>query len=634
MAISTGTPPLQSTSFPGMFGDPVQQKVQQANDEGRLTNSQRVILDSIQSPLTSTVFSYNLGGASPGDVKALAERSKRYSAMVDKFVGHPVSHSLSSDEQIQQVGNYDRQTSERQVRETVRGIGGGKISAGEFRVLNDYGTATETLRGQLKGDGYTQKERETLEGRFTTYDTMLKKFLGEDATPAPTQKSSSDALFNQAKSEGAPGNFGGFSGSSEAERKILADRSKGYSAALLKSGGLIEPSDRQGIRQTINGPVRKLEDWKEPPVTDHAMDRLKAMFGSIDKSRDGKLTRPEMLAALSDPKWKGDDARVLAAATRVFDEISVNEAPGTAMAGTFSIGGNSESRNTLSLASLSDDKGPIKTMLSHSYADFKDLPKGPQSLYGKDSAPNLRSLQQGSEGDCWALASVTSMKPGEVQRMLEQRPDGSYMVKFPGRKPEAVAALTDGERQFYSSSNGSWSGVLEKGLRQVMEREALAKGKNLDFSDLMNGGLMGRSTEILTGQGSKDYVFAGMSAQNLSSQQGMIPMLDRPAEYAFSPKKVGGLLSDAFAQGKPVTAATSPLNDKQGSRVGGQGHAYAVIGYDEKSQTVTLRNPWGKGEKADVDGKDDGLFQMPMAEFQSSFSFMNIGGQAQKAGVK
>lgn len=57
------------------------------------------------------------------------------------------------------------------------------------------------------------------------------------------------------------------------------------------------------------------------------------------------------------------------------------------------------------------------------------------------------------------------------------------------------------------------------------------------------------------------------------------------------------------------------------------GHAYSVQGYDPKTQTVTVHNPWGKDETADVDGKDDGVFTMPLKEFQASFSFMNIGHQ-------
>lgn len=644
MAFNFGVP-AQSTpnpvQLPPVYGtvDPVEQKVQDAHQNGQLSNSQRVILDSVQYPMTGLLHNLDLAGFKPVDAKVLADRHQRYQKLSDQFIGHPAGQALSTDDQMVQVGTYDRQLHQRQVRDTVQGIGSGKISLGEFRVLNDFGRQTEIMRGQLKGGGYTAAERETLEGRYRSYDGMLQKFLGEDKTAAQGPKTAADAIFQEAKKEGQTqggfGSYGGFAGfaPTAAEASMLKDHSKGYAQALIKSGGTIEPMDRDEIRQAVQGPTRKVT-YPDANLTDKVpMERLQSLFSSVDKSKDGKLTRGELISALSDPRFKGNDARVLAAATRAFDSISIDEnasGPG-AMGGmfpmTFTGLGQDNSKRTLSLADLKADTGPIQKMLSASYHDLSELPKGPQTLYNGAAGPDLNSLRQGSEGDCWALASMTSQKPEHLKGLLEQRPDGGYSVKFPGRKPEQVAPLTDGERYFYASSNGNWAGVLEKGMRQVMERDAKAAGKDLNYRDIMQGGHTGRATEILTGQASKDFVFTAMASQQLSAKGGPMPTLDRSADVSLDPEKTSRLLTDAFATGKPVTASTLPLNDKEHSRLAGQGHAYSIQGYDPKTQTLTIRNPWGKDESADVDGKDDGVFKMSLKEFQSSFSFMNIGNQ-------
>ena len=52
-------------------------------------------------------------------------------------------------------------------------------------------------------------------------------------------------------------------------------------------------------------------------------------------------------------------------------------------------------------------------------------------------------------------------------------------------------------------------------------------------------------------------------------------------------------------------------------------HAYTLLGVEEKDgqQLVRLRNPWGSFESGS-DGKDDGVFTMPVAEYQKAFTMM------------
>ena len=47
-------------------------------------------------------------------------------------------------------------------------------------------------------------------------------------------------------------------------------------------------------------------------------------------------------------------------------------------------------------------------------------------------------------------------------------------------------------------------------------------------------------------------------------------------------------------------------------------HAYTVLGFDDATQTVTLRNPWG--EHPDPDG----VFRLPFAVFLQDFNIYSL----------
>jgi hypothetical protein len=58
------------------------------------------------------------------------------------------------------------------------------------------------------------------------------------------------------------------------------------------------------------------------------------------------------------------------------------------------------------------------------------------------------------------------------------------------------------------------------------------------------------------------------------------------------------------------------------------GHALTMLGYDEESDKVTLRNPWGHGEWIHQESEDDGIFEMPLKDFYTSFRWMATSAEA------
>jgi cytolysin (calcineurin-like family phosphatase) len=84
---------------------------------------------------------------------------------------------------------------------------------------------------------------------------------------------------------------------------------------------------------------------------------------------------------------------------------------------------------------------------------------------------------------------------------------------------------------------------------------------------------------------------------------------------------------------KPVAAGTFGEHDKRVSytNTGVHGdHFYTVLGAVEEGgkKYIQLRNPWGSSEPGDgkLDGKDDGIFKLPVADFMKMYENIEFGG--------
>ncbi len=81
-------------------------------------------------------------------------------------------------------------------------------------------------------------------------------------------------------------------------------------------------------------------------------------------------------------------------------------------------------------------------------------------------------------------------------------------------------------------------------------------------------------------------------------------------------------ISDALAKDAIVTASCyRGENVLEGIA---DWHAYSVLSWNEDEGTVGLRNPWGRGEPVNEngkarDGRDDGRFQLSLEEFLQNF---------------
>lgn len=210
---------------------------------------------------------------------------------------------------------------------------------------------------------------------------------------------------------------------------------------------------------------------------------------------------------------------------------------------------------------------------------------------------------QGNVGDCYlisSLASVAKTHPELLAKAVKTNRDGSYTVTFHERNPgetksRPVEVTIDGTfanrrgRLEYASARETkelWPLIFEKAY-------AAWKGG----FPAIEGGMAVQTLEALTG--AKGDFFTVNSSSN-------------PEEIF---KKLKNSLAD-----KGCAIALSKTWDASEQGIVAD-HAYTVLSVSEKGgkKFVELRNPWGEREPGH-DGRDDGVFTMPLEKFLTSFA--------------
>jgi hypothetical protein len=218
------------------------------------------------------------------------------------------------------------------------------------------------------------------------------------------------------------------------------------------------------------------------------------------------------------------------------------------------------------------------------------------------------------QGGCGMVAGLSGMAQSPplrkaITEAIRDNGDGTYTVRFfevPGapRPPKEHLVQVDGRlphvngRPIYGNTRdggSSWVGLLEK---------AYAQWRGGDYNQLA-----GPATEIF---------------KALTGRIGAVWDLPNSADSQFQ------LLRRSLDAGEAVTAAPSQFDDfrYQGTNIFTM-HQYTVVDCFERDggRFVKLRNPWGRVEP-EGDGKDDGVFDLPLATFGRLFMKVYTSGQA------
>lgn len=227
-----------------------------------------------------------------------------------------------------------------------------------------------------------------------------------------------------------------------------------------------------------------------------------------------------------------------------------------------------------------------------------------QPLLEEQIAPEL--IQQGVAGSCVLLATLAGTSAEDLRSMLQDNGDGSHTVNFADGVSETVSDPTLAERLYHSSGAGAdrWPAIFEIATAQ---RVVMAEGRKADG---LRGAIDGISPELAI------PAISGRPIENTN--------LD---EVSISDTRQ--ILADAVANDGPVIcgsrarALSDFINVEELQNGIANGHCYAVLGYERDTDMVKLQNPWHKGEWAFAqDGIDDGVFEMPVRDFYSSFRWV------------
>ncbi len=344
------------------------------------------------------------------------------------------------------------------------------------------------------------------------------------------------------------------------------------------------------------------------PGSDRFVDRALSNFDEWDSDSNGYLSDSEIANAVNDSDNTGADASAAAALHRNQDDLEElsNDEWGDENDGV-------TKRDLAEYNRQLDDGGTDVTRSTEfGYNDGnRRIRETSRELFNGEAS--TEHLRQGRNGTCDLVAaagSIAAQDAGDDTRnrledMIQDNEDGTYTVNFPDQDPVTVDAPTDAEIARYSTAgeNGLWMTVLEK-----------AYGQNATFG-----------SDVAGDAGST--ALPGTAASNLSGGSD-VDVLDLTGQATTRQK-----MTSAFAENRPVTAHMNRDMDPWGdNRYQGlpQGHAYSVTGYDPDTDTITLRNPWGRTEWTNEDGQprdgvDDGTFTMTVEEFHNTFSNVAYG---------
>ncbi len=333
-------------------------------------------------------------------------------------------------------------------------------------------------------------------------------------------------------------------------------------------------------------------------------------MNKLDANNNGFISSRELVNKMQDPNITGREAALVGTLIKNQGKIQ-NLSNDNSLLETDGI----SKKDILALDQLPNDnklKNEVDSQyyydlskINNAHAKFNNIfdDQGKMKLSPKVSDINFQDLKQGSTGDCYFLAALSSLaqhSPQKIIDMVKDNKDGTFTVKF-SDKSVTVKAPTDTELGLYAEGK-AWVPVIEKAY-SVYRNETIFLPKENPY-DKSGGGSM------ITGRGIKDLTGSNFDTDLLMTT---------------STNTTRTKLKSAVANNKMMTASIAKNPFGKNSLGLPDGHVYSIVGYDEKTDKVKIRNPWGQTEAQDKsgsarDGNDDGICELSMQEFNKTFS--------------
>ena len=503
----------------------------------------------------------------PGTFQAQAVSIKDQRGANERISGRVDNNLLKSQEKV------------------VRSVLEDKLSLAHFAdAVSDLNNVA-TAHAQLRPGGVSQKEFKVLQGQIRS--------AGQEASETVSPQTL--GLYEGLKS-----------GTLEPDSVVTElnwQSQRAYGRALQERGGVTFRDERSKLRASQVSDAPKSENEKPEffvhPELKTFVDESVRVFTKLDDDSNGLIDRREARKLLTSYQQMGLSPAV--ATTFYSRQLEIASLRDDAKPGD-------ESVSLDELKKLSPENHPFRasqdfqrvvTRVSKRY-DFesqRDSEESSPFIVGDDF--RALNVHQGREGSCWLLSNLPAISNDTLAEII--KPDGeNYRVSLADQRSTLVEPLNEVEKRIYSAGDGSWSGLLEKGVSQLFDLE----GRDI------NGGLTSEARALLTGRNTQKH--------NLLRRNPDGPELRDPEVLA-------RVLEQALEDGGAVFASAHPADYDQGiSKISAAGHGYTVLSVNAEEHSISVRNAWGRGEKADTDGLNDGVFELSTLEFLANFSFLDI----------
>jgi hypothetical protein len=337
---------------------------------------------------------------------------------------------------------------------------------------------------------------------------------------------------------------------------------------------------------------------KSPENARLLLAAVRANFDKWNTSHDVALTKAEIETDMQDPSVKGDAAAALAALKWGTKSVPEGQPPIA-----YSLADFDELEKALA-AGDKPDKPYLLGILSRFMAARKKLQTESRELFSA-GVPHLVAIRQDWDSDCYfnsAVGSLAQASPQSIAKLIQPNPDGTFMVAFPGKAAERIPAPTDAEIAAYTdAADGIWFNVLEKAyakIRPISPKQAT--NEPIDAATLI-GGNENAVMALVSGHPTKVTRF---------------PLTSNQTADARFLQQVRLELAAAFHNHLAVVTAKFH-------------HAYAVVAYDPRTDTITIHNPYdGNGSEGMPDGQSvpssGGYFSLSTEKFVMNFKNMGV----------
>ena len=339
---------------------------------------------------------------------------------------------------------------------------------------------------------------------------------------------------------------------------------------------------------------------------DAFLQQVQLHFSQWDTNHDGTLSKDEISVAAMNHSVRGAEAAAVSALERA-SRSKKYDLPTLTPA------------NIVKL--VESKKSSSRPDLGAMYASGLERIENANHALFASKKPRLDTIHQGKLGNCFCLAPLAAVlhtTPDRVTAMFHPRSNGEYLVTFGPRKV-IVTAPTDAEIAQTSSNenDGMWINLYEKAIGQsrLMDKpDDEREGSAIDA--MARGGSAGTMLAYITGHKIQRFSCSWAKDDKHSVSQ-REQIMNQMRQY----------LSAAVKHHQPMTCGTLSTTTPGIT----PNHAYAVLGYDAKSDRIALWNPHGtsytpKGPEGLEHGyaRQDGTFSMPLHDFVQQFAGLAV----------